>query len=143
MPFQKLVNGFRVRPRKLFLIDGAGALFTAAMNILLIRFEEYIGMPIGMLYYLLAAAITFAFISFACYSTNPANPSLPLKIIAIANTLYCLTTLLLVFVFYERLSIIGLIYFSAEIVVIALLIWVEWKTSNAIRNPNAGGVSHL
>lgn len=143
MPFQKLVNGFRVRPRKLLLIDGAGALFTAAMNILLIRFEEYIGMPIGMLYYLLAAAITFAFISFACYSTNPANPSPPLKIIAIANTLYCLTTLLLVFVFYERLSIIGLIYFSAEIVVIALLIWVEWKTSNTIRNSNAGGVSHL
>jgi cobalamin synthase len=143
MAFQKLVNGFRIRPRKLFLTDGAGALLTAAMNILLILFEEYIGMPVGMLYYLLAAAVTFAFFSFACYYTNPANPSLSLKIIAIANTFYCLTTLLLVLVFYKRLSIIGLIYFSVEIVVIALLIWVEWATANAIRNSNTGGVSNL
>lgn len=143
MPFQKLVNGFRVQPRKLFLIDGAGALLTAAMNILLIRFEEYIGMPVGMLYYLLAAAFTFAFFSFTCYCTNPANPSLPLKIIAIANALYCLTTLLLVLVFYERLRIIGLAYFSVEIVVITLLVGVEWTIAKAIRSPNTGGASKL
>jgi len=129
MPFQKQVNRFLVQPRKLFLADGAGALLTAAMNILLIRFEEYIGMPVGMLCYLLGAAITFAFFSFTCYCINPANPSLPLKIIAVANALYCLTTLLLVFVFYERLSIIGLAYFSVEIVVITLLIRMEWKTA--------------
>lgn len=143
MPFQKLVNGFRVQPRKLFLIDGAGALLTAAMNILLIRFEEYIGMPVGMLYYLLAAAFTFAFFSFICYCTNPANPSLPLKIVAIANALYCLTTLLLMLVFYERLRIIGLAYFSVEIVVMTLLIGMEWTTAKAIRSPNTGGVSNL
>ena len=143
MLFQKLVSGFRVRPRKLFLTDGAGALATAAINILLIRFEEYIGMPVGMLYYLLAAAVIFCFFSFTCYCTNPATPSLPLKIIAIANALYCLTTLLLVFVFYERLSIIGLAYFSVEIVVITLLIGVEWTTAKAIRISNSVSGSNL
>ncbi|AQG79762.1 hypothetical protein [Spirosoma montaniterrae] len=52
-----------------------------------------------------------------------------LRLIAIANLLYCGLTAGLMIYFYQRLTVWGLAYFVAEIIVVAGLALVELKTA--------------
>ena len=58
-----------------------------------------------------------------------------------ANLLYCLITIGLVFYFYQSLTILGLLYFFLEVVVIGGLVVIEWRVvTNSIITNNAGTI---
>ena len=48
-----------------------------------------------------------------------------LKAIALANLTYCLLTTGLVVSFYQSLTILGILYFSGEMIVVGVLIYIE------------------
>ena len=62
----------RINPYKLFLVDGLGAMYSAAMlGLVLARFEKIFGMPKSTLYPLAFLALLFSVYSFGCFVITP------------------------------------------------------------------------
>jgi hypothetical protein len=123
---QSLISPLIVRHKRIFLIDGLGALLSAILLIaVLARFEELIGIPQRTLYFLSGIASFFAVYSLACSFLVLERWRVFLKIIMLANIGYCLLTIGVLLYFSQSLTILGLVYFLAELSVIGILIWIE------------------
>lgn len=109
----------------IFLIDGLGALMTGlAIGLVLPLFET--GMPTEVLRSLAAVALIFAIYSLSCFYFQRNNRTL-LKVIAVANLIYCLVTASLIVQLYGQLTALALFYFVSEIIVILALAGFELK----------------
>ena len=121
--------------KKLFLIDGIGAIVSALMlGVVLVKFQYLIGLPVKVLYSLSIIPCFFAIYSISCFYFLHSKWKLYLKIIAYLNLLYCFVTISLVFYFYENLKFLGVLYFILEIVVIIYLVTLEIKSANKYVN---------
>jgi len=106
-----ILDKISLYPKRLFLLDGLGAFLTAFfLGVVLVTFEDKFGMPQKVL-----------------YAKNNWRPYL--KIIAVANLLYCCLTFGLVIFFYSKLTQLGLIYFLLEIFIIINLAIIELKVA--------------
>ncbi len=125
-----MISNLISNPRKVFLIDGFGAIVSAfSLGILLVQFETMFGMPKEKLYYLAIAAVIFATYSLSCYFFfSNKNWQRYLTIIAISNFIYSLITFSLIIRLSHKLIIWGFIYFLLEIIILLILIWIEYKT---------------
>jgi len=134
---QKLMEYALNHPRQLFLIDGLGALITAfSLGVVLRQFESVFGMPTATLVLLSGVAFLFAIYSLSSYCRLPKNWPQFLSIIAFANLLYCCTTLVLLFIHKNSLTLWGYSYFIFEIIIIVSLVIIELSTAakqNALR----------
>ncbi len=120
-----------ISPKKLFLIDGLGALMSAfLLGVVLVHFESIIGMSPQVLYGLSGIACIFALYSWTCYFRTPDNWQPYLKGIALANFLYCCLTGALVVYCYEVLSSWGVTYFVLEMIVVLILVRFELKNAS-------------
>jgi hypothetical protein len=114
--------------RKLFLIDSLGAFLSAIMlGLVLTRFETFFGVPADVLRILAIIPCVFFFYSFLFHLIKTKNERFYLTIIAVANLLYCCLTTFYVFQRYQKLTVWGLIYFVAEIIVVVILALYELK----------------
>lgn len=121
----------KIQPQKLFLVDSLGALLSAILlGLVLALFEKTFGMPQNVLYALAVIPCVFAVYSFLCFLSKTAHWRPFMKIIAIANLLYCCLTAGLMIYFYQQLTILGLIYFVLEIMIVMSLAFIEWKTAS-------------
>jgi len=119
-------------PYNLFLLDGLGAVVSAlSLGALLPYFNEYIGMPRETLRYLAMPAVAFAVYSLACYFIRPVKWRPWMHRIAVANLLYCCLTIFLMFLHFRDLTGWGLAYFVAEVVVIFVLVYWEFRTAGS------------
>jgi hypothetical protein len=64
-----------------------------------------------------------------CFLGSPKNWRFYLKIIALANLLYCCLTLGLMIHCRQQIKPLGILYFVLEILVLLILVRLEWKTS--------------
>ncbi|MEZ4887827.1 MAG: hypothetical protein R3E32_24060 [Chitinophagales bacterium] len=129
--FQQIANKMTLNPRRMFLIDGFGALLSALLlGVVLVRFENYFGMSPKALYRLCLIACVFAAYDFSCYVRNTENWRPYLKAIAIANLIYCCFSIGLVFYHYQNLTNLGLTYFLLELAVVMSLISIELKVAS-------------
>lgn len=113
--------------RTVFLLDGCGALLSAALLVFLARYDDAFGIPFPAFVGLAAVAAVFAMYSFTCHLFAGERWRTFLKVIALANLLYCVATLTTVFLFRETISTIAVFYFLLEIAVIATLATLELK----------------
>lgn len=128
--FNSLIEAFTNKPKKLFLVDGLGAVLTAFLLVVfLIRYVDVFGMPQKPLYVLSIIAVIYAVYSICCYFFIGKHWRSYLKLIAFANLLYCCATISFVIYFYPSVTIFGLIYFLAELVVIGCLVTIELMTA--------------
>lgn len=129
--FNSLIETFTNKPKKIFLVDGLGAVLTAFLLVVfLIRYVDVFGMPQKPLYFLSIIAVMYAIYSFCCYFFIGNRWRSYLKLIAFANLLYCCVTISLVIYFYSSVTIFGLIYFFAELIVIGCLVTIELMTAS-------------
>ena len=137
-----MIDKLTSNPKQLFLIDGLGAVLTIFfLVVILAGFEDRFGMPQNILYGLSLVVCVYAIYSFSCYFFLRGKWRPYLKAIAMANLLYCLITIGLVFYFYQSLTILGLLYFFLEVVVIGGLVVIEWRVvTNSIITNNAGTI---
>ena len=113
-------------PKKIFLWDCLGATLAAFFLLLVLSpFESSFGMPRHILYVLSSITGLYALYSGSCYLLFPATWRLYIKIIAVANLLYAGLTIIMVICFYQMITILGLIYFILELIVLAILIIIE------------------
>lgn len=115
-----------VPPKKIFLIDGAGALLTAITLVFTpVLLPGIFGLPQAQTLLLGSIAVCFAVYSLYNYVRfNPTRWKLLLRIIALANLAYCLLSLIVLLYFYKQVTVIGWIYFTGEIaIIISLFLW--------------------
>jgi type III secretory pathway component EscS len=125
---------FTKHPKLLFLIDSCGALLTAFLvGMVLPRFQSLFGMQTETLTYLALIALVFAVYSFACYFFAGKRWRMLMRIIASANLLYCVLTLLLVCLFHKQVTLLGFVYFGGEMVIVAGLAFIELRTASQAR----------
>lgn len=119
-------------PKRIFLLDGLGAFLTMFFLVTVLSiFEEYLGMPQPILTFLSILALAYAIYSFFCFYLIRNNWRPFLKIICIANLLYCCLTIGIVIHCYAKLTVLGVIYFLIEIILILGLVLLEQKALNS------------
>lgn len=127
------MNYFAASPRKLFLTDALGAMFTVAITVgVLARWTPLFGMPAQALYKLATAGAVFVVYSFDCFLFVRRMYSPYLRIIALANMGYCFATLALCVVYRSQITALGLVYFIGECLVIAALAGVEMRVAASL-----------
>ena len=130
-----MLNQVTNKPKQIFLLDSMGALLTASILFsIAIAFPTFLGMPAHILFMLAAIAFTFAVYSFRCFYFISTNWRRYLMAIMIANATYVVATGGLVYHFYNSITLWGLFYFIAEIVVILLLLVLEYKVLTKSRS---------
>jgi hypothetical protein len=111
----------KLKDPSIFLLDAVGAAFSILLLFLVYRFENFFGMPKNIITFFIGIASICFIYSTTIYLVSPSNWKFYLKIIAGLNFSYCLFTLFHVIKNYDSLTLYGLIYFIAEIIVILLL----------------------
>lgn len=122
-----MIKSFILNPYQLLLADSLGALITAALTFFLTQFEHYFRMPHPILKSLACIALLYSVYSFLCYRLKPKKWKFYLKIILLANVLYCLATLTLLFYFHEVITNWDRAYFISEILIMCVVIGVEYN----------------
>lgn len=113
-------------PKRLFLIDGVGALLSAfLLGIVFVSFEATFGMPREALYVLATFPVVFAIYDFICYVCIKTNWQPFLRVIAIANWGYCCVSI--GFMLQHGLTCWGWLYFLLELIIVAVLAGIEFK----------------
>ncbi len=120
---KKIKNG-------IFLLDSIGALVSAICIIMIIRYHYFFGMPKNVLYLLLPIPLLFSLVSFLLYLFSNFKWRIYLKFIALANVAYCILTLIITFLNYEKLTKFGVFYFIFEILIITILAMIEFKIAS-------------
>lgn len=131
----KLLHYFSAHPRRLFLLDGAGALLTAAILYVSYRyFDNCFQLPEDVFALLFFAALYMAV--FSCINVaNPRNYAVfSLRFIGTANRLYALLTLSICLVYNKELAIIAFVYFGLEMLVLFLLSAVEYRVAGVLKS---------
>jgi len=123
---KNVVKRLALKPKNVFLIDGVGAVVTAILLMAVLKpFNKYVGMPPNVLTSLSITAFIFAGYSFCCYLFLGNRLPKLLTPIIVANISYCVFTFALIIYFYNSLTLTGLIYFIAELLLIAFLVSME------------------
>lgn len=120
---------FISKPKNVFLLDGFGAAITAILLFAVLKpWNQYFGMPQNYLLILSIFAFHLALYSFSCFKFLNNNPRKFLQLLIIFNLSYTIFTFVLIVNFYSQLTILGLLYFIAEILIISSLVFIELKT---------------
>jgi hypothetical protein len=128
-----------VRQRKsgeniFFLIDAFGALLSGTLLLVVVSplYKEF-GMPKDALYGLSSIAFAFSLYSFCCAFIKSDRRPLLLRIIALANYIYCILIVLLLLKHQLTLTLLGLVYFAGEITVIMCLASFEMRIVKSLQ----------
>ena len=125
--FQDVLNGLTQSGKRLFLLDGTGALLSALfLGGVLRQFQPLFGMPGGTLTVLALLACAFACYSWTCYFVVKDKWPAFLRVIMVVNILYGCLSLLLVYRHFPDLTKLGVAYFVLELIVLAGVVYVEY-----------------
>ncbi len=131
--FSILINKARSSPKRLFLVDGLGAVLSAfLLGVVLVRLESFFGIPRTTLYFLAFLPCLFAVFDLYSYQNNGDNTSRFLRGIATANLLYCCLSIGLAFYHVNEITVFGWIYIIIEVVIIIILSVVEFKVARLL-----------
>ena len=125
---------FTKTPRTLFLVDSLGAALTTFFLFIVMRnFYDYFGMPKHILSYLSLVALVFCIYSTTCFFLLKGNWTPFIRVISIANLIYCVLTMVFLYVYFNNLTKLGLTYFFIEIVIVITLVYVELNVAAAVK----------
>ncbi len=120
-------------PHRIFLIDGIGALLSIMAALTATQFEHYLGIPSSVLLPLTIVGSCFALFSFTCYFKKVKNWRLFLKNLAIFNLLYCILIAGIIYYFFAKMSVLGVLFFVSEISIIVVLAIFELKIASQLK----------
>lgn len=123
-------NPVPISPKRLFLLDSIGALISAFMlGFVLVRFDDLIGMPIGILHLLAFLACILCIFSFLCFIFAGERWRLFMRIIGFANIAYSCLTVGLIFYHFSSLRLLEILYFGLELLLVLLLVKLELRVA--------------
>lgn len=127
---ERILKWGNANPKKLFQIDGFGAIVSAILlGIVLVNLEYLFGIPKPTLYFLASFPCLFAVYDFYCYFKIDNNLGKFLKIIVSANIIYCGLSIGLAIYHRENISNLGWMYILMEIAIVSGLSSIELKVA--------------
>jgi len=130
---KNIINKINSEPKKLFLIDGFGALLSAfLLGVVLVKWENIFGIPPSTLYFLAFLPCLFALYDFYCYQKDSKNLGAFLKGIATMNLMYCCLSIGLAFYHYDKITLFGWAYILNEIMIIITIVYIEFKVAKQL-----------
>lgn len=131
---KNIIKYLAQRPKTLFLIDGLGAaLTTFFLFVVLSNLYAYFGIPKQVLNYLSLIGITLCIYAMTCFFLLKSNWAPFIRAMSIANLFYCVLTMVFMYIYFQELSTLGVIYFSVEIAIIVTLALLELNVATAIK----------
>ncbi|SFW57603.1 hypothetical protein SAMN05660313_02600 [Cellulophaga fucicola] len=128
MLIEHLITKAELNPKKLFLIDGFGAILSAfLLGVVLVKFEIIFGIPSSTLYLLTIMPIFFATYDFYCYRKTHQRTGQLLKGIAVLNLIYCCISIGFMFYHFGTITNLGWVYILIEIAIVLLLAILEFR----------------
>ncbi len=128
-----MVDHFVSNPRRLFIVDGVGAVVSSFMlGIVLVLLNSYIGIPKKALFFLAVFPVIFGLVDLYAYKQSAERWPALLKGIAIGNLMYCFVSVACACLHWESIKPLGWIYLVLEILILIVLLRVEFKTAKAI-----------
>jgi hypothetical protein len=104
------------------------AILSALLLVFLVApLERLFGLPASVANKLAVPAFCFAIYSFGCYFLKPTPWQPWLKLIAVANLLYCCATIAILFIYRMSITPFGIAYFAGEILIVLMLLLWEWR----------------
>lgn len=132
---QETLKKLSIEPKKLFLIDGLGALVSAfLLGVILVQLESIFGIPRNTLYFLAFLPCLFAVYDFYSYHRIEKNIDSFLKGIAIINLIYCCISIGLAFYHHQSITYLGWGYIILEILIVIVLVYIEWEVAARIKS---------
>lgn len=130
-----------LNPKRLFLLDGIGALISALfLGMILPAYANLVGLPIYLMKFLASLALVLCIYSLACYFLLPKldvkqnSEYIPnIKIMIYSNITYVILTVGLIIYHYKKVKIYGMIYFLGEIITMMFIIVLEQQVMTHIR----------
>jgi hypothetical protein len=111
---------------RILIMDCLGAVLSAILlGGVLAHWESFFGMPKNVLYILAFAAFSFALFTGTCLLTKALHWRVVLRMIASANVIYCIASVILMVLYWDVLTVWGLLYFSSEKITILILVAFE------------------
>jgi hypothetical protein len=115
-------------PRKIFLIDLAGACFSFIIVAFIVGiWPQLFGITIPVIKTMMALAFIFGMYSYKCYNSKTINWRNHLAVLAFANMLYILFIMIVLFIKATELTGLGVLYLIGEMVIIGILVRVEMR----------------
>jgi hypothetical protein len=132
-----LLNKLYNNPKVLFLIDGIGAMLSAiSLGIVLPKFQDLLGIPVQILYFLATFPILFLTYDFYNFFNQNVNISKELKGIALLNLLYSVLSIGLAIYHLEVFKKLGWTYIILEVFILFFLSYLQLHTAKKITNRN-------
>ena len=125
----------KIYPKTIYKIDALGALLSSLfIGFGIFYFKNELGMPEQVLTILAIIPIFFCIYSSQCAFDNSTSKRYhnQLQNIAFANLIYCFLTMSLLFTFYQKITLLELIYFLLEMVVVVAISITELKLHKKI-----------
>lgn len=117
-------------PRKLFLVDGAGAILSIfLLGFVLVEAEEFFGIPVRSLNVLIIFPCLYLAFDLYCILKKQIDFRVCLKVIAALNLFYSILSFGSALYFYNELTIFGLIFVASECAVIIGLSAFEFRVA--------------
>jgi len=133
MIFEQIADKMASTPKKLFLIDGLGALLSAfLLGVVLVRLEHVFGIPVKTLYILAFLPCIFVIYDFYFFLRFKENQKYFLIGIAIMNLIYAFISLGLAFQHSLEITLFGWTYIIVEVLIIISLVTIELKTASKL-----------
>ncbi len=128
MKASNLIHQINKEPRKLFLIDGLGALLSAfLLGVVLVKLEHIFGIPRSALYVLAVIPCFFAAYDIYRYWRLDKNLSRFLQMIAVLNVAYCCLSIGVAISHHAVITTLGWGYIIGEVIIVVSLALLEWK----------------
>lgn len=130
MAIKNLVKWGNINPKRLFLVDGLGAVVSAALlGIVLVKLENVFGIPKSTLYFLASLPCLFAIYDFYCYLKIDNQAGLLLKGIAITNLVYCCISIGLAIYHIKDFTYFGWLYILIEVAIVITIAFAELRVA--------------
>ena len=124
----------KLTPKRLFLIDGIGALLSAFMlGIVLVRYESFFGIPTGTLQNLAKLALGLVVYDITSYTGKARNSIYFLQFLPFANLTYCALSIAYIWPHHEKITTSGWIYIIGEFIIVLLLAQFEWRFAKRLK----------
>jgi len=118
-------------PRQIFFADALGALLTASIvGILLVRLYIYLNIDKSTLYVLALIALLLFTYSSSMVLYRPVKWQGFMRILSLANGTYCLLTLGMLLYYKYEVTLVAVIYFVAEAILVTAIALTEWLYVN-------------
>jgi hypothetical protein len=128
------MNTSILKGQKIVLVDAIGAIVSVLSLLIPYSFEEFFGMPKGVVSIFISIAIVCTVYSTTIYLTKKENWKPYLTIIALVNISYCVFTVYQIFKNLNTITIYGHLYFFSEILIILTLSIFELQLSRTTTN---------